>query len=110
MAETFKKTTESIANFGAQAAGAVSGSLSLGAGASSKKTTTTKTTIPADEHQQVLQQGGAGQPAQGRIVASQQKQISSKEADALYEERIEEGMFLVNSTTQAFCWTWPAEI
>jgi hypothetical protein len=96
MAETFKKTTESVANVGAQAAGAVSGGLSLGGGASSKKTTTTTSTIPADEHQKVVQQGGAGQPAQGRIGENQQKQISSEQANALYEERIEEGTCFPN--------------
>jgi hypothetical protein len=60
---------------------------------SHKKTTTTKTTIPADQHQQILTQGGAGQPAQGRIAdggMGQQKRLTQQEADAQYEERMED--------------------
>ncbi|EXJ62809.1 hypothetical protein A1O7_03249 [Cladophialophora yegresii CBS 114405] len=93
----FKKTSEAVANAGASVAGAVSGSLSMNAGASHKKTTTTKTTIPADQQQQQQQQiianGGAGQPAQGRITdgaKGQQKRLTQQEADALYDERIED--------------------
>jgi hypothetical protein len=89
----FKKTSEAVANAGASVAGAVSGSLSLSAGASHKKTTTTKTTVPAAQHAQILQQGGAGQPAQGRIAdggMGQQKRLTQQEADTMYEERIEE--------------------
>ncbi|KAJ9612221.1 hypothetical protein H2200_003818 [Cladophialophora chaetospira] len=88
-----KKTSEAVANAGASVAGAVSGSLSLGANASSKKTTTTKTKIPADQHQQILTQGGARQPAQGRIAdggSVQQKRLTQQDADSQYSERIEE--------------------
>ena len=66
---------------------------SLGAGSSSKKTTTTTTRIPADHHQQAVAQGGAGQPAQGRIADSgsgQQKKLTQQEANTLYEERMED--------------------
>ena len=89
----FKKTSEAVASAGASVAGAVSGSLSLGASASHKETTTTKTRIPADQHQQILASGGAGQPAQGRIAdggTGQQKKLTQQEANTLYEERIEE--------------------
>ncbi len=66
---------------------------SLGAGASSKKTTTTTTRVPADQHQQILSQGGAGQPAQGRIAeggSSSQKKLTHQEANTQYEERMED--------------------
>ncbi|ETI23333.1 hypothetical protein G647_05133 [Cladophialophora carrionii CBS 160.54] len=94
----FKKTSEAVANAGASVAGAVSGSLSMNAGASHKKTTTTRTRIPAEQQQQQQQQqilanGGAGQPAQGRITdggKGQQKRLTQQEADALYDERIED--------------------
>ncbi|KAH0846536.1 hypothetical protein AYO21_11292 [Fonsecaea monophora] len=92
----FKRTSEAVANAGASVAGAVSGSLSLGASASHKKTTTTKTktTLPTAEQQQyIVANGGAGQPAQGRITSGgvgEQKRITSKEADALYQERMED--------------------
>ncbi|OCT55041.1 hypothetical protein CLCR_03195 [Cladophialophora carrionii] len=94
----FKKTSEAVANAGASVAGAVSGSLSMNAGASHKKTTTTRTRIPAEQQQQqqqqqVLANGGAGQPAQGRITdggKGQQKRLTQQEADALYDERIED--------------------
>lgn len=91
----FKKTSEAVANAGASVAGAVSGSLSLGASASHKKTTTTKTRIPdnATYQQQAIINGGAGQPAQGRIQSGgvgEEKRLTQREADALYEERMEE--------------------
>jgi hypothetical protein len=94
----FKKTSEAVASAGASVAGAVSGSLSMNAGASHKKTTTTRTRVPADQlqqqqQQQILANGGAGQPAQGRITdggKGQQKRLTQQEADALYQERIED--------------------
>ncbi|KIX98136.1 uncharacterized protein Z520_06216 [Fonsecaea multimorphosa CBS 102226] len=93
----FKKTSEAVANAGASVAGAVSGSLSLGANASHKKTTTTKTktSLPAAQDQQyyIANGGAAGQPPQGRITdggLGEQKRITSKETDALYKERMED--------------------
>ena len=89
----FKKISESVANAGASVAGAVSGSLSMGAGTSSKKTTTTTTTSPAGQQQQTVASGGAEQPAQGRIKdagKNQQKSLTHQDADEQYEERMEE--------------------
>ncbi|KIW17151.1 hypothetical protein PV08_04342 [Exophiala spinifera] len=90
----FKKTSEAIASAGASVAGAVSGSLSLGANASHKKTTTTKTRVPLDPSAQQPQiMNGAGQPPQGRITTGgvgEQKRLTQKEADALYSERMED--------------------
>jgi hypothetical protein len=99
----FKKTSEAVASAGASAAGAVSGSLSLGANASHKKTSTTKTTIPASSQQQQQQQqqqkqqqptimNGAGQPPQGRITAGgvgEQKRIAPADPPS-YEEQMED--------------------
>lgn len=88
----FKKTSEAVASAGASVAGAVSGSLSLGANASHKKTTITKTRVPADATYQQQQQPIAnGVPVQKRTVGGgEQKRLTQPEADALYEERIEE--------------------
>ncbi|KAL2401433.1 hypothetical protein ABEF93_006107 [Exophiala dermatitidis] len=87
-----KKTSDAVASAGASVAGAVSGSLSMGASASNKKTTTTKTTIPAGQQSQTTE-GAPGQPAQGRITTGgpgEQKRLTKQEADAQYEERIED--------------------
>lgn len=91
----FKKTSEAVSSAGASVAGAVSGSLSMGANASHKKTTTTKTTVPVDNgaQQQSVTNGAAGQPAQGRITTGglgEQKRLTDADADAQYEERIED--------------------
>ena len=86
----FKKTSEAFASAGASVAGAVSGSLSLGANASHKKTTTTKTktTLPAGAGYQQQQPIANGVPAQ--VGGGQQKRLTQQQADALYEERMEE--------------------
>ena len=92
-ASYFKKTTDAVSSAGASAAGAVSGSLSLGVNSSHKKTTTTTTKTPADANSQQPIANGAGQPTQGRIAsggAGEQKRLTSKEADRLYEERMED--------------------
>jgi len=95
----FKKTSEAVANAGASAAGAISGSLSLGANVIHKKTTTTKTKTPVDASNQQPIMNGAGQPAQGRITSEgvgEQKRLtqsqsqSQSRSDALYEERMED--------------------
>ena len=83
-----------MASAGASIAGAVSGSLSMGASASHKKTTTTKTRIPAEvAYRQPITNDAAyqGQPQQ---IASggvgEQKRLTQAEADQLYEERMED--------------------
>lgn len=91
----FKRSSEAVANASASVAGAVAGSLSLGANASHKKTTTTKTRIPADNtaYQQPAIVDGAGQPAQGRITTGglgEQKRLPQGNAAPTYEERMEE--------------------
>ncbi|KEF60930.1 uncharacterized protein A1O9_02494 [Exophiala aquamarina CBS 119918] len=87
----FKKTSEAMASAGASVAGAVSGSLSLGANASHKKTTTTKTSMPADATNQQQQRILPGVPATQRTVGGgEQKRLTQPEADALYDERMED--------------------
>ena len=87
----FKKTSEAMASAGASVAGAISGSLSLGANAFHKKTTTTKTRIPADAAYQQQPTIAQGVPATQRTVGGgEQKRLAQPEADALYEERMED--------------------
>jgi hypothetical protein len=81
-----KKTQEAVTNAGASAAGAFSGSLSLGANASQKKTTTTTTKGPADQSVS----DGSSQNQKQVGSGGEQKRLTSEQADRLYEERMEE--------------------